>query len=223
MYMKFAEALPVARITLLRLGFAPSPALVWSLRSSVSVLVPPHPLERNSSLRVVGLRLRRCHHISGTMPFTRLLSICCCSQREMVRSPQRLSSVSRSSRSCYLHSTKGCWHSRTPESKVSLFPPRLGQNRWYRFDSGPSRFVVERILDDLIDLHKSHSSFRHLFKSQSSTEILIACVLSSLRDDDPKVSAQLTRLGSLVATRNNVSPAQKQQVIDNEIFGSRQV
>ena len=79
------------------------------------------------------------------------------------------------------------------------------------------------MLDDLIDLYNAHSSFRQLFKSQSSTEILIECLSPFSGKDDSKASTQLTHLGSLVATSSHISPAQKQQVIDNEMLGSELV
>lgn len=154
------------------------------------------------------------------MQSTRLLSNCCYSRREGVRLLQRLSSVPRCSLSFCSHSVKVYLYIRTPKSKVCRFPP-LGENHRHRFDSGPSKLVVERILGDLIDLHSSHSSFRQLFRSQSSTGILIECLSPSPGHDDPKVSTQLIHLGSLVAMGNHVSPAQKQQVTRCQMFYSK--
>ncbi|KAF8548913.1 hypothetical protein OG21DRAFT_1488986 [Imleria badia] len=75
---------------------------------------------------------------------------------------------------------------------------------------GPSRLVVEEILGDLVDLHKSHLSFRKLLRSQSATGILVEYLPSSPGNSDPKG-----------AIGKQVSPTQKQQILKTTKAGSQ--
>ncbi|KAI6126006.1 hypothetical protein EDD17DRAFT_1521466 [Pisolithus thermaeus] len=84
-----------------------------------------------------------------------------------------------------------------------------------KHNRGPSRRVTELILDDLIDLHKTEPSFSPLFKSQSTTEVLIDCLsVLPAGSENAKISAQLTQLALLVASGNRVSHNQKQQILE---------
>lgn len=82
---------------------------------------------------------------------------------------------------------------------------------------GPTR-VTEQIVADMIELHNTNPSFCQLFKSQSTTEVLIEC-LSNLPPghENAKICTQVTHFGLLVANGNHVSHHQKQQVIQREI------
>ncbi|KAI6121096.1 hypothetical protein F5141DRAFT_1210770 [Pisolithus sp. B1] len=84
-----------------------------------------------------------------------------------------------------------------------------------KHNRGPSRRVTELILDDLIDLYKTEPSFSQLFKSQSTTEVLIDCLsVLPAGSENAKISAQLTQLALLVTSGNRVSHNQKQQILE---------
>ncbi|KAI6157101.1 hypothetical protein BKA82DRAFT_965252 [Pisolithus tinctorius] len=84
-----------------------------------------------------------------------------------------------------------------------------------KLNQGPSRHVTELILDDLNDLHKTNPSFSQLFKSQSTTEVLIECLsILPAGCENVKISTQLTQFALLVAYGNRVSHHQKQQILD---------
>ncbi|KIM59893.1 hypothetical protein SCLCIDRAFT_1217340 [Scleroderma citrinum Foug A] len=78
---------------------------------------------------------------------------------------------------------------------------------------GPTR-VTEQIVADMIELHNTNPSFCQLFKSQSTTEVLIEC-LSNLPPghENAKICTQVTHFGLLVANGNHVSHHQKQQIL----------
>ncbi|KAI9573033.1 hypothetical protein HD554DRAFT_2058344 [Boletus coccyginus] len=196
MYMKFAEALPVARIVLLWLGSEPSPALVCHVLAIIDISFSTSPsFGKKFELATGWLTLKKMlPPIWNDAIHEAALDLLLQPARDggnasrVAKCPQMLAVVLLALRQGLL-----------AHSDTSV--------------QGPSG-LVERMLDDLIDLHNSHSSFRQLFKSQSSTEILIECLSSFPGNDDSKVSTQLTHFGSLVATKSHVSPAQKQQILE---------
>ncbi|KAF8547687.1 beach-domain-containing protein [Imleria badia] len=204
MYMKFSEALPVARIALLWLGPEPSPALVCQVLAIIGISFGTSTsFGKKFELASGWLMLKKVlPPIWNDAIHEAVLDLLLQPAREggtaskVVKCPQMLAVVLLALRQGLLA------HS---DTRVQ----------------GPSRLVVERILDDLIDLHKSHSSFRQLFKSQSATGILVECLSSSPGNDDPQVSTQLIHLGSLVAMGNQVAPTQKQQILEITKTGSQ--
>jgi hypothetical protein len=86
--------------------------------------------------------------------------------------------------------------------------------------AAPSKDAIIWILDDMAKLHESSSSFRHIFRSHSTSQLLI----DSLNIFPPtreaagalvlhaKISTKLTHFVSLVAMGNHISASQKQQV-----------
>ncbi|KAG1745693.1 hypothetical protein EDB19DRAFT_1927133 [Suillus lakei] len=84
----------------------------------------------------------------------------------------------------------------------------------------PSKDAIIWILDDLTKLHESSSSFRRVFRSQSTAQLLLDSlnVFSSMTEPpgtlDAKISAKLTHFGSLVAMDKHISTSQKQQIFD---------
>ena len=211
MYMRFAEALPVARIAVLWLGTEPSPALVCQVLAIIDIsfstsssfgkkfelasgwlvlkkLLPPiwDDAIHEGALDLLLQPPRDGGSTSYTVKCPQILAVVLLALRQglSVFSDPQVQGLSISS------FTSGCGH---------------------HVDLGPSRPVVERILDALIDLHNSQLAFRHLFRAQSSTDILIDC-LSALPVDNTKISTQLIHFGLLIANDNHVLPAQKQQV-----------
>ncbi|KAH0828735.1 hypothetical protein J3R83DRAFT_3154 [Lanmaoa asiatica] len=203
-YMKFAETLPVARITLLWLGSEPSPALVCQVLAIINISF--------STSTSFG---RKFELASGWLTLRKVLP------------PIWNDAIHEAALDLLLQGTRNGGAVSNPVKcpqmlAVVLLALRQGLLVYSGNQvQGLSRPVVERIIDNLTDLHSSHSSFRQLFKSQSSTEILIECLSSSPGNDDPKVSTQLTHLGLLVAMGNHVSSAQKQQILDIIKSGSQ--
>ncbi|KAG2346496.1 beach-domain-containing protein [Suillus weaverae] len=84
----------------------------------------------------------------------------------------------------------------------------------------PSKDAIIWILDDLTKLHDSSSSFRRVFRSQSTTQLLLdgLNIFSPMRQPPgalyAKISAKLTHFGILVAMGNHISTSQKQQILD---------
>ena len=86
--------------------------------------------------------------------------------------------------------------------------------------TAPSKDAIVWILDDLARLHESSSSFRHVFRSHSTTQLLVDSLTifhptrqpAWTRDLDTKIFARLTHFGLLVATGKHISASQKQQV-----------
>ncbi|KAN0082499.1 hypothetical protein V8E55_008294 [Tylopilus felleus] len=196
-YMRFAEALPVTRIALLWLGSEPSPALVCQIIAIIGI-----SLSTSTSFG------KKFELASGWLVLKKVLppiwnDAIHEAALELLLQPARGGEIASKAVKC-------------PQMlPVVLLALRQGLSVYSDTQvQGPSKLVVEQILGDLIDLHSSHSSFRQLFRSQSSTGILIECLSSSLGHDDPKVSTQLIHLGSLVAMGNHVSPAQKQQMLE---------
>ncbi|KAG8221472.1 hypothetical protein J3R82DRAFT_1685 [Butyriboletus roseoflavus] len=204
MYMKFAEALPAARIALLWLGSEPSPPLVCQVLVIIGIgFSTSSSFGRKFELASGWLTLRKVlPPIWNDAIHEAALDLLLQRGRDggtvskAVKYPQMLA--------------------------VVLLALRQGLSVYSNTQvQGPSRLVVERILDDLIDLHGSHSAFRQLFRSQSLTEILLECLSSPPGNDGPKVSAKLAHFGSLVAMGSHVSSAQKQQIMDITKAGSQ--
>ncbi|KAG9311479.1 hypothetical protein JVU11DRAFT_8594 [Chiua virens] len=205
MYMKFAEVLPVSRIALLWLGTEPSPALACQVLEIVGIgFSASSSFGKKFELASGWLALKKAlPPIWNDAIQEAALDLLLQPSRseetvsKAVRCPQMLS--------------------------VVLLALRQGLMVYSNTQvQGPSR-LVERMLDDLIGFHMSHPSFRQLFKSQSLTEILIECLLSSPGDDDPKLSTHLTHLALLVAHGNHVSSVQKQQILELTKPGSQPV
>jgi hypothetical protein len=84
--------------------------------------------------------------------------------------------------------------------------------------AAPSKDAIIWILDDLTKLHQSSSSFRRVFRSQSTAQLLLdgLNIISPIRQHtgvlDAKISAKLTHFGLLVAMGKHISSSQKQQV-----------
>lgn len=87
-------------------------------------------------------------------------------------------------------------------------------------DEAPSKDAIIWILDDLTKLHESSSSFRRVFRSQSTAQLLLdgLNIISPIRQHtgvlDAKISAKLTHFGLLVAMGKHISSSQKQQILD---------
>lgn len=87
-------------------------------------------------------------------------------------------------------------------------------------DEAPSKDAIIWILDDLTKLHESSSSFRRVFRSQSTAQLLVdgLNIFSPVRQPprvlDAKISAKLTHFGLLVAMGKHISTSQKQQILD---------
>ncbi|KAG1898251.1 uncharacterized protein F5891DRAFT_1238965 [Suillus fuscotomentosus] len=83
--------------------------------------------------------------------------------------------------------------------------------------AAPSKDAIIWILDDLTKLHESSSSFRRVFRSQSTAQLLVdgLNIFSPVRQPprvlDAKISAKLTHFGLLVAMGKHISTSQKQQ------------
>lgn len=84
--------------------------------------------------------------------------------------------------------------------------------------AAPSKDAIIWILDDLTTLHESSSSFRRVFRSQSTAQLLVdgLNIFSPVRQPprvlDAKISVKLTHFGLLVAMGKHISTSQKQQV-----------
>ncbi|KAG2135261.1 hypothetical protein DEU56DRAFT_888131 [Suillus clintonianus] len=84
----------------------------------------------------------------------------------------------------------------------------------------PSKDAIIWILDDLAKLHESSSSFRRVFRSQSTVQLLLdgLNIFSPTRQPpgalDAKISDKLTHFGLLVAMDKHISTSQKQQILD---------
>ncbi|KAF8444038.1 hypothetical protein L210DRAFT_3445126 [Boletus edulis BED1] len=204
MYMKFAEALPVARITLLWLGSEPSPAHVCQVLAVIGI-----------SFSASASFGKKFELASGWLTLKKVLP------------PIWNDAIHEAALDLLLQPARdGGSASRAIKCPqmlaVMLLAFRQGLLAYSDTQiQGLSRPVVERILGDLINLHSSHSSFRQLFKSQTSAEILIECLSSSPGNNDPRVSTRLTQLGLLVAMGNHVPPPQKQQILEITKPGSR--
>jgi len=109
------------------------------------------------------------------------------------------------------------WCAATNAFLVCFALVHVGLSTDYHPYIGPTR-VTEQIVADMIELHNTNSSFCQLFKSQSTTEVLIEC-LSNLPPghENAKICTQVTHFGLLVANGNHVSHHQKQQVIQREV------
>ncbi|KAG2357108.1 hypothetical protein BDR07DRAFT_1421270 [Suillus spraguei] len=87
-------------------------------------------------------------------------------------------------------------------------------------DEAPSKDAVIWILDDLTKLHESSLSFRRVFRSQSTAQLLLDglnmfCPVRQLPGTlDAKISVKLTHFGLLVAMGKYISTSQKQQILD---------
>ncbi|KAG1810733.1 hypothetical protein EV424DRAFT_1422048 [Suillus variegatus] len=87
-------------------------------------------------------------------------------------------------------------------------------------DEAPSKDAIIWILDDLTTLHESSSSFRRVFRSQSTAQLLVdgLNIFSPVRQPprvlDAKISVKLTHFGLLVAMGKHISTSQKQQILD---------
>ncbi|KAG2136966.1 uncharacterized protein EDB93DRAFT_1253823 [Suillus bovinus] len=87
-------------------------------------------------------------------------------------------------------------------------------------DEAPSKEAIIWILDDLTKLHESSSSFRRVFRSQSTAQLLVdglnifSPMTQPPRVLDAKISVKLTHFGLLVAMGKHVSTSQKQQILD---------
>lgn len=87
-------------------------------------------------------------------------------------------------------------------------------------DEAPSKDAIIWILDDLTKLHESSSSFRRVFRSQSTAQLLLDSlnIFSPMRQPpgvlDAKISVKLTHFGLLVAMGKHISTSQKQQILD---------
>ncbi|KIJ16201.1 hypothetical protein PAXINDRAFT_76049 [Paxillus involutus ATCC 200175] len=202
MYAKFAEVLPVARVTLLWLGADPSPGIACQVLSIIGI-----GFATSSSFA------KKFELASGWTLLRKVLP------------PIWDEDVYEAARDLLLQPTQEGTHSRVTSKSVrcpQMLPVILAALRQGMLASsdkhiqGPSKRVVERVLRDLIDLHGYNSSFRQAFRSQSTTGMLIECLLSVSSppgNEDANISTQLTHFGSLVAMGNHVSSTQKQQVI----------
>ncbi|KIK98640.1 hypothetical protein PAXRUDRAFT_823685 [Paxillus rubicundulus Ve08.2h10] len=202
MYAKFAEVLPVARVTLLWLGIEPSPGIACQVLSIVGI-----GFATSSSFG------KKFELASGWTLLRKVLP------------PIWDEDVHGAALDLLLQPTQEGAHSRVTSKTMrcpQMLPVILAALRQGLLSSsdkyvqGPLKRVVERVLRDLIDLHGSNSSFRQAFKSQSTTNMLIECLstVSSPGNEDANISTQLIHFGSLVAMGNHVSSTQKQQILD---------
>ncbi|KIK43894.1 hypothetical protein CY34DRAFT_788831 [Suillus luteus UH-Slu-Lm8-n1] len=89
-----------------------------------------------------------------------------------------------------------------------------------QLDEAPSKDAIIWILDDLTKLHESSSSFRRVFRSQSTAQLLLdgLITISTIKQHtgvlDAKISAKLTHFGLLVAMGKHISSSQKQQILE---------
>jgi hypothetical protein len=84
--------------------------------------------------------------------------------------------------------------------------------------TAPSKDAIIWILDDLSKLHESSSSFRHVFRSNSTAQLLVDSLNifppqpAGALTLDAKISDKLMHFGSLVAMSKHTPASQKQQV-----------
>lgn len=89
---------------------------------------------------------------------------------------------------------------------------------YFTLRTAPSKDAIIWILDDLSKLHESSSSFRHVFRSNSTAQLLVDSLgifppqPAGALTLDAKISDKLTHFGSLVAMSKHISASQKQQV-----------
>ncbi|KIJ62307.1 hypothetical protein HYDPIDRAFT_30564 [Hydnomerulius pinastri MD-312] len=201
MYAKFAEALPVTRVALLWLGAEPTPSIACQVLAILGI-----SLGASSSFG------KKFELASGWSLLRKQLPLIWDDEVHGAALDLLLQPAAEGA-----HSKTTSQSVRCPQILPIIFAA-LRQGLLARIDKhiqGPSKRLVDRMLGDLIDLHTSNSSFRHFFKSQSTTEVLIECLSSPPTEcEDAKISTQLTHLGLLVAMGNHVSSTQKQQILD---------
>ncbi|KAG2033253.1 hypothetical protein BDR03DRAFT_935719 [Suillus americanus] len=106
------------------------------------------------------------------------------------------------------------WDRSVHDAALDVLPGRPGDR------STPSKDAIIWILDDLTKLHESSSSFRRVFRSQSTAQLLLDSlnIFSPMRQPpgvlDAKISVKLTHFGLLVAMGKHISTSQKQQILD---------
>ncbi|KAG0697567.1 hypothetical protein DFH29DRAFT_1003625 [Suillus ampliporus] len=102
----------------------------------------------------------------------------------------------------------------------ALYQGLLAGNDSAEPGEAPSKDAIIWILDDLAKLHESSSSFRRVFRSQSTSQLLSDALnlLSPMRQPsgalDAKIFAKLTHFGLLVAMGKHIPTSQKQQILD---------
>ena len=80
---------------------------------------------------------------------------------------------------------------------------------------------AEKLLEELIEVHASTPSFRHLFKSQATTELFVdayksfiasAAMVIELSQSTVRILEKLSHLGLSIALDDAVGNSQKQEV-----------
>ncbi|KAL4077210.1 hypothetical protein V8B97DRAFT_1866535 [Scleroderma yunnanense] len=199
-YAKFAGSLPLARIVLLWVGVEPSPNVACQVLSVIGIALSMSlsfgkKLELLSGWSLLRKRLppvwdEDLHRAAV----------------ELLLRPAAGSTAGR-------NTSQGI---RCPQILPIILLALQNGLLLYRHKCilGPTR-VTEQIVADLIELHNTNSSFCQLFKSQSTTEVLIQCLSTLLPGhENAKICTQLTHFSLLVASGNHVSHQQKQQILD---------
>ncbi|KAG1732883.1 uncharacterized protein EDB91DRAFT_1150772 [Suillus paluster] len=113
------------------------------------------------------------------------------------------------------------WDRSVHDAALDLLPGRPGGRS--SDDSGSPQMLSDAIvwiLDDLAKLHESSSSFRRVFRSQSTAQLLLDAlnifflIGQAPGGLDAKISTKLTHFGLLVATGKHISASQKKQILD---------
>ncbi|KAI0700338.1 beach-domain-containing protein [Cytidiella melzeri] len=212
-FAKFASALPVARICLLLLGDKPSPITATSVLRIVEICLKAS----NSFIRKFEL-VSGWNILKTVLPFAWSPSVQAAAMDILMAAPTPDNSA---------HLTVVC-----PQILPAIFAclnadlliitGSPSDNLDYRdaVDAGP---CTEHLLEELINLHSSSTTFRHTFQSQTTSQAFVeafssfissAAHLANREATVVRIIEKMSHLALSVALSDVVGSHQKQEIMD---------
>ncbi|KAH9476097.1 Beige protein-like protein 1 [Psilocybe cubensis] len=237
-YIKFTTVLPMTRILLLLLGDRPSPSVAAQILNMISI-----------SIRVSSSFSRKFELVSGwsvlktILPnvwdptvnkaaFDLLLGRIDTRSAENSQAPTPTSATRREEKERTKSTTVSCTYI-LPTIIAALRSGLIAvANNCHISDEGEAagnlswstETTMEMLIEELLTLHASSSTFRHIFESQQTTQLFIdayKAMVSKLskatyiNNWNLRILEKLTHFGLALALDNSVGGGQKREILDN--------